>query len=228
MSTGAGYGRTGTATATLAVAAVGVVFGDIGTNPLFAMREAFESSHPIAVNEANVLGLLSLMFWSLLLVISLKYLTFVMRADNDGEGGILALAALVTPKVPPVRGGRWALVLLGLFGAALLYGDGVITPAISVLAAVEGTTVAAPDLDRFVVPVAVVVLTGLFLVQRRGTAALGRVFGPVMIVWFVDDRRARGRPDRPGAPRVPGREPGAGGVSSSPTTASGASWPWAR
>ena len=185
MSTGAGYGRTGAATATLAVAAVGVVFGDIGTNPLFAMREAFESSHPIAVTDANVIGLLSLMFWSLLLVISLKYLTFVMRADNDGEGGILALAALVTPQVPPVRGGRWALVLLGLFGAALLYGDGVITPAISVLAAVEGSTIAVPDLDRYVVPLAVVVLAGLFLIQHRGTATLGRVFGPVMITWFV-------------------------------------------
>ena len=186
MSDGGRHGglSTGTATGTLAVAAIGVVFGDIGTNPLFAMREAFESSHPIALNDANVLGLLSLMFWSLLLVVSLKYLTFVMRADNDGEGGILALAALVTPKIPPFRGGRWVLVLVGLFGAALLYGDGVITPAISVLAAIEGTTVAAPDLDRFVVPLAVVVLTALFMVQRRGTAALGRVFGPVMIVWF--------------------------------------------
>ena len=175
---------TGTAITTLAVGAIGVVFGDIGTNPLFAMREAFESSHPIALNDDNVLGLLSLMFWSLILVVAVKYLTFVMRADNDGEGGILALAALVTPAVPPTRGGRWILVLIGLFGAALLYGDGVITPAISVLAAIEGTTVAAPTMDRFVVPLAVVVLAALFLVQHRGTAALGRVFGPVMIVWF--------------------------------------------
>ena len=178
-------GHTGAATATLAVAAVGVVFGDIGTNPLFAMREAFESSHPITVTDANVLGLLSLMFWSLMLVVCLKYLTFVMRADNDGEGGILALAALVTPKEPPVRGSRWVLVLLGLFGAALLYGDGVITPAISVLAAVEGSTIAVPEIDRFVVPLAVAVLAGLFFVQHRGTASLGRIFGPVMITWFV-------------------------------------------
>ncbi len=124
------------------------------------------------------------MFWALILVICVKYLTFVMRADNDGEGGILALAALVTPEDPPRHGGRWLLVLCGLMGAALLYGDGIITPAISVLAAVEGTTIAAPELDRFVVPLAVVILVALFIVQHRGTAVLGRVFGPVMIVWF--------------------------------------------
>jgi len=170
----------------LAIAALGVVFGDIGTNPLFAMRETLEGpGHQLAVVEDNVLGLLSLMFWALVLVICVKYLTFVMRADNHGEGGILALTALVTPEKPPVRGTRWVLVLIGLFGASLLYGDGVITPAISVLAAVEGTTIAAPDLDSFVVPAAVVILVGLFLVQHRGTAAIGRVFGPVMVVWFT-------------------------------------------
>jgi KUP system potassium uptake protein len=167
------------------VGALGIVFGDIGTNPLFAMREAFEGGHRLTVDEANILGLLSLMFWALIIVISLKYLTFVMRADNDGEGGILALSALVTPREQPTRGSRWVLVLLGLFGAALLYGDGVITPAISVLAAVEGTAVAAPDLEAAVVPIAVLVLIGLFLVQRRGTAALGGIFGPIMIAWFV-------------------------------------------
>jgi KUP system potassium uptake protein len=170
----------------LAVGALGVVFGDIGTNPLFAMREAFEGhGHQLAVIEDNVLGLLSLMFWSLVLVICVKYLAFVMRADNRGEGGILALTALVTPREPPVRGIRWVLVLVGLFGAALLYGDGVITPAISVLAAVEGTTIAAPGLDAYVVPAAVVILVGLFMVQHRGTAAIGRLFGPVMAVWFT-------------------------------------------
>jgi KUP system potassium uptake protein len=173
-------------TVVLSIGALGVVFGDIGTNPLFAMREAFTGhGHELAVTEANVLGLLSLMFWSLVIVICVKYMAFVMRADNHGEGGILALTALVTPRKPPTRGLRWGLVLLGLLGAALLYGDGVITPAISVLAAVEGTTIAAPDLDRFVVPAAVVILVGLFMVQRRGTASIGRVFGPVMIVWFT-------------------------------------------
>jgi KUP system potassium uptake protein len=170
----------------LSIAALGVVFGDIGTNPLFAMRETFEGrGHQLAVVEDNVLGLLSLMFWSLVLVICVKYLAFVMRADNRGEGGILALTALVTPRTPPVRGTPWVLVLIGLFGAALLYGDGVITPAISVLAAVEGTTIAAPSLDTFVVPAAVAILVGLFMVQHRGTAAIGRVFGPVMVVWFT-------------------------------------------
>jgi KUP system potassium uptake protein len=163
-----------------------VVFGDIGTNPLFAVRETLEGrGHHLAVVEANVLGVLSLTFWSLVLVICVKYLAFVMRADNRGEGGILALTALVTPTDPPVRGTRWVLVLIGLFGASLLYGDGVITPAISVLAAVEGTTIAAPDLDSFVVPAAVAILVVLFMVQRRGTAAIGRVFGPVMVVWFT-------------------------------------------
>jgi KUP system potassium uptake protein len=176
----------GARTMGLAVGALGVVFGDIGTNPLFAMREAFEGhGHQLTVIEGNVLGLLSLMFWSLVLVICVKYLAFVMRADNHGEGGILALTALVTPREPPVRGIRWVIVLVGLLGAALLYGDGVITPAISVLAAVEGTTIAAPSLDAYVVPAAVVILVGLFMVQHRGTAAIGRLFGPVMAVWFT-------------------------------------------
>ncbi len=128
----------------LSIGALGVVYGDIGTNPLFAMREAFESHHSVELFEANVIGLLSLMFWSLIVVICTKYLGLVMRADNDGEGGILALSALVTSTAGKARDRRWLLVLLGLFGAAMLYGDGVITPAISVLSAVEGVTVAAP------------------------------------------------------------------------------------
>ena len=172
------------ATAILALGALGVVYGDIGTNPLFALREAF-TAHPIPIDEANVLGLLSLAFWSLILVISVKYVTFVMRADNDGEGGILALAALIQRTGDGDRGRRRVLMLLGVAGAALLFGDGMITPAISVLAAVEGTTVAEPSLHVLVVPAAVAILIGLFLVQRRGTAAVGRLFGPVMLVWFV-------------------------------------------
>jgi KUP system potassium uptake protein len=169
----------------LAVGALGVVYGDIGTNSLFAMREAFTAKHHVDISEANLLGLLSLMFWSLLIIISLKYIGLVTRADNDGEGGILALSALATGKGDNPSGRRWVFVLLGLFGAALLYGDGVITPAISVLAAVEGTTIAAPSFSSFVVPVAIVILIALFAVQRKGTGAIGGVFGPVMIVWFV-------------------------------------------
>jgi len=177
--------RAGGRSALLALGALGIVYGDIGTNPLFAMREAFDE-HGLPLTEQNVLGLLSLMFWSLIIVISLKYLTFVMRADNDGEGGILALTTLAARSEgtsQPRR--RMLLVLIGLFGAALLYGDGVITPSISVLAAVEGTTVAAPGLDRLVVPIAVAVLILLFSMQHRGTETIGRAFGPVMIVWFT-------------------------------------------
>jgi KUP system potassium uptake protein len=175
-----------TRTLLLGLGALGVVYGDIGTNPLFAMREAFVARHHVDISEANVLGLLSLMFWALLLVICLKYLTFVMRVDNDGEGGIVALAAMALGEEDPgTHGRRWVVLLLGLFGAALLYGDGIITPAISVLAAVEGTTLAAPGVEDFVVPAAVAVLIALFAFQHTGTATIGRVFGPVMVVWFT-------------------------------------------
>jgi KUP system potassium uptake protein len=172
-------------TAILALGALGVVYGDIGTNPLFALREAFQG-YPLEVVEANVIGLLSLVFWSLVMVTTVKYLTFVMRAHNEGEGGILALLALVREDgAKDRRGRRRLLILLGLFGAALLYGDGVITPAISVLAAIEGTRVATPGLSAYVVPTAAFVLLALFLVQRLGTASVGRMFGPVMTLWFV-------------------------------------------
>ena len=166
--------------AVLSVGALGVVFGDIGTSPLYAFRESLAGEHGLAVDEANVLGVLSLMFWSLIIVITVKYLMIVMRADNQGEGGILALAALVT------GGGRThrPLILLGLFGTALLYGDGMITPAISVLSAVEGVEVAAPSVHNWVVPIVVVILVGLFAIQRHGTETVGRFFGPVMVVWF--------------------------------------------
>lgn len=169
-----------------ALGALGVVYGDIGTSPLYAIRESFEGSgHELAVTDANVLGVLSTTFWALVIVISIKYLVVVMRADNHGEGGILALTALVTPAAPTGRRSAVAvLVLIGLFGTALLYGDGMITPAISVLSAVEGTSLAAPGLEAWVVPLAVVILVGLFAIQRRGTAAIGRLFGPVMLVWF--------------------------------------------
>jgi KUP system potassium uptake protein len=168
----------------LALGALGVVFGDIGTSPLYAFREAFEHQH-LPVVRTNAMGLASLAFWSLIIIISIKYLTLVMRADNKGEGGILALTALVMPKkgqLTPAR--RGVLVLLGVFGTALLYGDGLITPAISVLSAVEGFKVASTAFEDFVLPVACLILVALFAVQRRGTGGIGKVFGPVVVVWF--------------------------------------------
>jgi KUP system potassium uptake protein len=167
----------------LVLAALGVVYGDIGTSVLYALRECFSGTHPIDVTPESVLGVVSLIFWSLIITVSIKYLLFVMRADNQGEGGILALVALVRRK-----GGRLAhpaLVMIGLFGAALLYGDGMITPAISVLSAVEGLGVATHVFEPFVVPITVVILIGLFLAQRRGTGGIGAVFGPIMVVWFI-------------------------------------------
>ena len=172
----------------LAVAALGVVYGDIGTSPLYALRVAFHGPHAIALTPGNVLGVLSLILWSLVLVVSVKYLAFVMRADNKGEGGILALMALVNrgraalgQQVTPRR----VVIVLGIFGAALMYGDSVITPAISVLSAVEGLGVAAPALQHWVIPLSIMILVGLFMIQSRGTAKVGAMFGPVMLVWFA-------------------------------------------
>ncbi len=170
----------------LALGALGIVYGDIGTSPLYALRESFHAGHGLLPTPANVLGILSLICWSLIIVISVKYLVFIMRADNDGEGGILALTALVSPLVNIKRGGgRWVLLGLGLFGTALLYGDGVITPAISVLSAVEGLEVATPLFEPYVLPITCLILVMLFLAQRVGTGRVGRVFGPIMVVWFV-------------------------------------------
>jgi KUP system potassium uptake protein len=171
--------------AALTLGALGVVYGDIGTSPLYAFRETFHGDR-LAVDEANVIGALSLVFWALILIVSVKYLLYVLRADNKGEGGILALTSLVAPRHGAVIIGRlkW-LVLLGLFGTALLYGDGVITPAISVLSAVEGLKVVEPSLESFVIPIAVGILVALFAVQKRGTGAVGKVFGPIMLVWFT-------------------------------------------
>jgi KUP system potassium uptake protein len=168
-----------------ALAALGVVYGDIGTSPLYALKECFAPEYGVAPTAPNVLGVLSLIFWSLNFVVSLKYLTFIMRADNRGEGGIMALLALLHPRRQDA-GTRRVLVGLGLFGAALLYGDGVITPAISVLGAVEGIGVAAPALPDWVVPIlSSLILVALFVFQRRGTARIGAIFGRVMIVWFA-------------------------------------------
>jgi KUP system potassium uptake protein len=171
--------------ALLSLAALGIVYGDIGTSPLYALREAFHGPHAIAATRANIFGVLSLVFWSLIIVISIKYIGFIMRADNRGEGGILALTALATPIRPLQPSQRRWLVLFGVFGAALLYGDGVITPAISVLSAVEGLRVATPVLEPYVIPLTVAIIVGLFLLQSRGTGQIGRLFGPVMLIWFV-------------------------------------------
>ncbi|HEX6940206.1 MAG TPA: potassium transporter Kup [Longimicrobiales bacterium] len=169
----------------LSLTALGVVFGDVGTSPLYALRECFYGAHAVAVSPENILGVLSLIFWALILVISVKYLTLILRADNRGEGGILALMALARPEGPARPAGRSVLVLLGVFGAALLYGDGMITPAISVLSAVEGLEVATPVFRPYVVPITIAILVGLFLVQRRGTASVGAVFGPITLLWFA-------------------------------------------
>ena len=167
------------------MAAIGVVFGDIGTSPIYALRESFHFSHGVAGSPENILGVLSLIFWSLVIIISVKYLGLVMRADNRGEGGIIALTALVSPPGEEAKGRRRLLVLAGLFGAALLYGDSMITPAISVLSAVEGLEVTTHGLHVFIIPITLVILVGLFAFQSRGTAGIGAVFGPVMLVWFV-------------------------------------------
>lgn len=168
----------------LSLATLGIVFGDIGTSPLYAFRESFHEEYGLAVTGDNVLGILSLIFWALILVISIKYLAFVLKADNNGEGGIIALTALITPRSDPSRRRR-ILVLLGLFGASLLYGDSMITPAISVLSAVEGLQVATPVFEPYITSITVGILIALFLFQQKGTAGIGKVFGPVTLVWFT-------------------------------------------
>jgi KUP system potassium uptake protein len=170
----------------LALAALGVVFGDIGTSPLYALKECVSKEHGLGLEPGNILGLLSLIFWSLIMVVTVKYLSFIMLADNGGEGGILALLALVPEKLRSGRGPSmgWIAVIV-VFGAALLYGDGIITPAISVLSAIEGLEVATDTLKPVVVPLTCAILVGLFWIQKRGTDGIGRVFGPIMIVWFL-------------------------------------------
>ena len=166
----------------LSLASLGVVYGDIGTSPLYAFRECFVGEEGLQATPANVLGVLSLIVWSLILVISIKYLVFILKADNDGEGGILALMELVQRTVKGRQ--RKFILIIGLFGAALLYGDGTITPAISVLSAIEGLNVATPVFSSYVIPITIVILVGLFSIQRLGTGKVGRLFGPLMLVWF--------------------------------------------
>src|ERR1700675_1086231 len=169
----------------LALTALGVVFGDIGTSPLYAFQVALTGVGHSPPTQADVLGIVSLILWALTVIVSLKYVIFVLRADNDGEGGILALLSLVASD-RVANGARLpVLVLLGVVGASLLYGDGVITPAISVLSAMEGLKLVAPGFEKFIVTVTLVILLGLFVIQQRGTESIGRLFGPVMVVWFV-------------------------------------------
>ena len=168
----------------LTLGALGVVYGDIGTSPLYVMQTVFDPSSGLLLNPANVIGIVSLIFWSLVVVVSLKYVTLIMRADNHGEGGIMALLALAASAVAQRPRLRHALLMAGVFGAALFYGDSVITPAISVLSAVEGLKLAIPALAPYVVHITLVVLVVLFVLQRRGTAGIGALFGPVMVIWF--------------------------------------------
>ncbi len=172
------------AVAALTLGALGVVYGDIGTSPLYALKEVFHAGH-VPVTPAHVLGILSLIFWTMTVIVSIKYVLLILRADNHGEGGLIAMLALATSAVADRPRLRRALLVVGMFGTAVFYGDGVITPAISVLSAVEGLEVAAPALHEFVIPVTLAVLTALFAVQRFGTGGIGRFFGPVTLLWFV-------------------------------------------
>ena len=168
----------------LMLGAIGVVYGDIGTSPLYALKETFAGHHPLPVVEANILGVLSVMFWTIMLLVSLKYVAIIMRADNHGEGGSLSLLALVnelTAQRPKIK---WLVTMLGVFAAALFYGDSMITPAISVLSAVEGLDVVSHRFNGYILPITLIVLTGLFFIQKRGTGMVGAAFGPIMVFWF--------------------------------------------
>ena len=179
----------------LMLGAIGVVYGDIGTSPLYAMKESFIGPHPLAVDPLHIFGVLSLVFWSLMLVVTAKYVLVAMRADNKGEGGSFALLALISRNLGEKR---WAygLVVLGVLATALFYGDAMITPAISVLSAVEGLTIVNGGLEPLVLPIAVVILIGLFLVQSRGTARVGAIFGPIVLIYFAALASPRNRQHR--------------------------------
>ncbi|MGX7003513.1 potassium transporter Kup [Caballeronia sp. KNU42] len=169
----------------LALAAIGVVFGDIGTSPLYALKEAFSKSHGIELSEASILGVISLLFWAIMIVVSIKYVLFVMRADNNGEGGVLALMTLALRTFKGSGRATGVLMMLGIFGACMFYGDAVITPAMSVISAVEGLEIVSPALAEGVIPITIVILVLLFWIQRRGTSVVGKLFGPIMVLWFV-------------------------------------------
>jgi KUP system potassium uptake protein len=170
--------------AVLALAALGVVYGDIGTSPLYAMKEVFGGNHPIPISDANIFGSLSLFFWALIIIVSIKYVIFIMRADNRGEGGVMAMIALALREAKGKPRQMKAIMVIGVLGAGMFYGDGMVTPAMSVLSAVEGLEVATPAFRPFVIPITILVLFGLFFVQRNGTAVVGAFFGPIMVLWF--------------------------------------------
>jgi len=174
-----------TGIAALTIAAIGIVYGDIGTSPLYALKTVFGTEHGLALTPDNLLGAISLIFWGLTIVVTLKYVTLILRADNRGEGGIMALMSLALSSLPKVSRLHYPLMLIGVFGAALFYGDSIITPAISVLSAIEGLEIAAPGLKPYVVPLTVLVLVALYAFQARGTAGIGKWFGPIMIIWFA-------------------------------------------
>ncbi|HHW4680540.1 MAG TPA: KUP/HAK/KT family potassium transporter, partial [Xylella taiwanensis] len=167
------------------LSAIGVVFGDIGTSPLYTLKEVFSPHYGLTPNHDTVLGILSLIFWALMLVVTIKYVTVIMRVDNDGEGGIMALTALTQRTMPFSTRSIYVVGILGIFGTSLFFGDGVITPAISVLSAVEGLEVAAPHMEAFVVPITLTVLILLFLCQHFGTERVGKTFGPITLIWFI-------------------------------------------
>jgi KUP system potassium uptake protein len=169
----------------LMLAALGVVFGDIGTSPLYTLKECFGHSYGIAPTQENILGILSLVFWAILSVVSIKYVIFIMRADNKGEGGIMALMSLVSKRAKVSGSAQYGFMILGLIGASLFYGDGIITPAISVLSAVEGLEVLKPELHESIIPISLAVLVLLFVNQKHGTHKVGQLFGPIMVVWFM-------------------------------------------
>ena len=169
----------------LMLAAIGVVFGDIGTSPLYALKECFSPEHGIPFSNEAVFGVISMVFWAFAIVVSLKYVMFVMRANNHGEGGILALMALALRTAPTGSKRSLVIIMAGVFGACMFYGDAIITPAISVLSAVEGMEVISPDFTRYIIPVTIVILVALFVIQKKGPAVVGNLFGPVMLVWFV-------------------------------------------
>ena len=177
--------NTKTSLQAMTLAALGVVFGDIGTSPLYALKESFHAAHGLGINAENVLGILSIIFWCIMLIISVKYVGIVMRADNNGEGGIMALLALNLRKAKLSPQKKLILIAIGFFGTALFFGDGIITPAISVLSAVEGLSVAAPSLNTLVLPISIMILVVLFFVQKHGTAFVGKFFGPITLIWFL-------------------------------------------
>lgn len=170
---------------TLSLAAIGIVYGDIGTSPLYTMKEVFSPGHGVALNQANLLGVISLIVWGLTIIVSLKYVTLILRADNRGEGGIMALMALAMSSVTQKSRWYYPLMLIGLTGAALFFGDGVITPAISVLSAIEGLEVATPAFKPYIIPLTVAVLVALYMIQHKGTAGIGKWFGPIVLIWFT-------------------------------------------